>query len=121
MVVQPGGDLPAARGQSSMVVMGEKLYVFGGRSFNRSFNDLWRFNLITREWKEISPEKGDRPMPRHGAAIAALGSASESPLGTLIMSFGRECVAAHTKPRDAPLGSRLSSAVCSHGACVGQD
>ena len=30
MVVQPGGDLPAARGQSSMVVMGEKLYVFGG-------------------------------------------------------------------------------------------
>lgn len=66
-----------------------ELYVFGGRSFNRSFNDLWHFDLVRRRWEELTPARGDRPRPRHGAAIASLARGSGL-MGTLIMSFGRE-------------------------------
>ena len=54
MVVQPGGDLPAARGQSSMVVMGEKLYVFGGVTSymtGKSLNTTHEFSTRRESWQ----------------------------------------------------------------------
>ena len=57
MVVQPGGDLPAARGQSSMVVMGEKLYVFGGVTSymtGKSLNTTHEFSTRRESWQAVS-------------------------------------------------------------------
>ena len=84
------------------------LYVFGGRSYNRSFNDLWTFDLLERVWREISPARGDRPEPRHGAAIAPLNYATSFPFGTLLMSFGRDLVDHVRWPHaNATVGARL--------------
>ena len=84
--------LPMGRYDAATMIVEERstMFVFGGRSFNRSYNDLWSFDLVTRAWRELTPEKGDRPMPRHGAAIASLKNAGGHMDGTLIMSFGRE-------------------------------
>lgn len=83
---------PMGRYDAATMIVEERstMYIFGGRSFNRSYNDLWSFDLLTRVWRELTPEKGDRPMPRHGAAIASLKNAGGFMDGTLIMSFGRE-------------------------------
>ena len=57
------------------------LYVFGGRSYNRSFNDLWTFDLLERVWREISPTR--RPAePRHGAGDRAAQLRVAFPFGT---------------------------------------
>ena len=49
---------------------------------------------------EISPARGDRPEPRHGAAIAPLNYATSFLFGTLLMSFGRDLVDHEVAPRE---------------------
>ena len=75
MVVQPGGDLPAARGQSSMVVMGEKLYVFGGVTSymtGKSLNTTHEFNTKRESWQA-------RAARRSAAQFRALRRHSPTP------------------------------------------
>jgi hypothetical protein len=57
---------------------------------NRVLRCSRRFDLKEREWREVTPERGDRPAPRHGAAIAPLAAATHFDIGTLLMSFGRD-------------------------------
>ena len=44
-------------------------YVFGGRDGNRSFDDLWAFDLATDTWEALEPD-GDRPPARFGHEAA---------------------------------------------------
>ena len=86
------GPLPMGRYEPATMLVEERsaLYVFGGRSFNRSFNDLWQFDLLERTWRELTPEKGDRPLPRHGATITSMARAGSANVATLVMAFGRD-------------------------------
>ena len=48
-IVQPlvDGDQPAPRRKHDSVVVGDKLYVFGGKGATNYFNDLWVFDFGT--------------------------------------------------------------------------
>lgn len=47
---------PHPRSSHSAVVYKDGMYVFGGRDDdNNKYNDLWRLDLTTYEWKEIKP------------------------------------------------------------------
>ena len=52
-LLEPPRDSPQPMGRyeaaTTLVEARSTLYLFGGRSFNRSFNDLWEFNLLKRE------------------------------------------------------------------------
>jgi N-acetylneuraminic acid mutarotase len=61
------GDGPPAREDHTWTVdtEGRFAYLFGGRSGDREFSDLWRYDLARDSWKKISP-KGATPEPRFG-------------------------------------------------------
>ena len=40
------------------------MYVFGGRSSTRFYNDLWRFHLRQREWEMMEPRTEVVPSAR---------------------------------------------------------
>lgn len=64
------GAAPHGRIGHSVVMIGPKVYVFGGEADGEYFNDLWCFDLSTLvskpRWQQIELPKGvtDRPSPR---------------------------------------------------------
>eukprot|EP01121_Diplochlamys_sp_Union-15-3_P015271 TRINITY_DN5013_c0_g1_i1.p1 TRINITY_DN5013_c0_g1~~TRINITY_DN5013_c0_g1_i1.p1 ORF type:complete len:267 (+),score=42.18 TRINITY_DN5013_c0_g1_i1:417-1217(+) len=70
------GDIPSPRGWCSANVVGNKMFLFGGGSFNESWregtlcNDMYTLDLITWEWTKVVTH-GTQPSPRaaHSSAI----------------------------------------------------
>lgn len=46
-------NAPKPRGGQSAVVNGEYMYVFGGTNGDQRYNDLWKYNITNKTWKEI--------------------------------------------------------------------
>ncbi|TBU41845.1 galactose oxidase, partial [Dichomitus squalens] len=71
------GAAPKGRIGHSVVMIGPKIYVFGGEADGRLFNDLWCFDLSTLvskpAWEQIELPKGagDKPAPRSGHICVA--------------------------------------------------
>lgn len=69
-------SLPSGRGHSAVWCYNSSMYVFGGKSHNSVFHDMWRLNLTsltwTRLWDEDSLNSTDSslksPLGRNGAA-----------------------------------------------------
>ncbi|KAJ5579492.1 uncharacterized protein N7459_005477 [Penicillium hispanicum] len=61
---------------ATTTILGDKLYVFGGRILSRSrpklTSDLFELDLIRRHWTKIEPT-GDIPPPRYFHSVCALG------------------------------------------------
>lgn len=61
---------------ASTTILGDKLYVFGGRVLSRTkpalTSDLFELDLIKRHWTKIEP-KGDLPPPRYFHSVCPLG------------------------------------------------
>ncbi|KAJ5550849.1 hypothetical protein N7461_005547 [Penicillium sp. DV-2018c] len=61
---------------ATTTILGDKLYVFGGRILSRSHPqltaDLYELDLIRRHWTKIHPT-GDVPPPRYFHSMCALG------------------------------------------------
>ncbi|KAJ6043878.1 hypothetical protein N7499_006388 [Penicillium canescens] len=61
---------------ATTTILGDKLYVFGGRILSRSrpqlTSDLYELDLIRRHWTKIEPA-GDVPPPRYFHSVCALG------------------------------------------------
>lgn len=61
---------------ATTTILGDKLYVFGGRILSRSrprlTSDLYELDLIRRHWTRIEPA-GDIPPPRYFHSVCALG------------------------------------------------
>ncbi|KAJ5163402.1 uncharacterized protein N7500_005232 [Penicillium coprophilum] len=61
---------------ATTTILGDKLYVFGGRILSRSrpqlTSDLYELDLIRRHWTRIEPA-GDVPPPRYFHSVCALG------------------------------------------------
>jgi hypothetical protein len=52
--VKPKGPIPEARNGHSACIYKGHMYIFGGRNNeNKKLNDIWKFNLQSREWHEI--------------------------------------------------------------------
>ena len=69
-IVTPS-EMPCARAGHSAQLYNdgttEWMYVFGGKdNENDKLNDLWRLNLTTHEWEEVTNIGGMCPQPRSG-------------------------------------------------------
>ncbi|GAB5354153.1 hypothetical protein AAMO2058_000095400 [Amorphochlora amoebiformis] len=74
--VHSRGDMPAPRGYTSMVRVGQEVYLFGGISDSITFfNDLHVFSLKTHRWTLIKPLRKTAPKPcgRCGCLLKAVG------------------------------------------------
>ncbi|CAM6097154.1 unnamed protein product [Calypogeia fissa] len=47
----PGHRLLKGRAGHTITLVGKKLFMIGGRNGNEFFNDLWEFNIETKQWK----------------------------------------------------------------------
>ncbi len=64
----PKTDLrPSGRCHSSLCVLENKVYVFGGMNGNHKMKDFWCFDLGTKKWSEITSR--DPPCERSGHAV----------------------------------------------------
>jgi hypothetical protein len=63
----PIADGPPAREDHTLTLAadGASAYLFGGRSGNRAFDDLWLYDLAAGTWQQLSPE-GSVPAGRFG-------------------------------------------------------
>ncbi|KAI9692092.1 MAG: hypothetical protein M1820_009527 [Bogoriella megaspora] len=72
---------------ASTTILGDKLYVFGGRRLSRSraqlVCDLYELDLIKRHWTKVET-KGDVPPPRYFHSVCALGD-------TKLVCYGGMC------------------------------
>lgn len=70
------GKEPRGLVGATTTVLGDKLYVFGGRSLSRRHphmtSDLYELDLIHRHWSKIRT-KGQVPSPRYFHSVCALG------------------------------------------------
>ena len=70
------GREPHALVGASTTIMGDRLYVFGGRRLSRSrpflTSDLYELDLIRRHWTKLET-RGDIPAPRYFHSICTLG------------------------------------------------
>ncbi|KIW72228.1 hypothetical protein PV04_00438 [Phialophora macrospora] len=70
------GDEPHALVGAATTILGDKLYVFGGRIHSRTkpqlTSDLYELDLIRRHWTRIDA-LGDIPPPRYFHSVCALG------------------------------------------------
>ncbi|KAL1966441.1 hypothetical protein VTN77DRAFT_4583 [Rasamsonia byssochlamydoides] len=70
------GREPRALVGATTTILGDKLYVFGGRVLSRSHpqltSDLYELDLIRRHWTKIEAT-GDIPPPRYFHSVCALG------------------------------------------------
>jgi hypothetical protein len=61
---------------ATTTILGDKLYVFGGRKLSRTrpqlTADLYELDLIQRHWTKIDA-KGEKPPPRYFHSVCALG------------------------------------------------
>ncbi|KAE9981483.1 hypothetical protein Vi05172_g5034 [Venturia inaequalis] len=61
---------------ATTTILGDKLYVFGGRKLSRSrpqlTNDLYELDLIRRHWTKVE-STGDKPPARYFHSVCALG------------------------------------------------
>jgi len=61
---------------ATTTILGDKLYVFGGRRLSRTrpqlTSDLYELDLVKRHWTKIET-KGDVPPPRYFHSVCALG------------------------------------------------
>ncbi|EED16443.1 regulatory protein Ral2, putative [Talaromyces stipitatus ATCC 10500] len=91
------GREPRALVGATTTILGDKLYVFGGRSLSKSHShvqltsDLYELDLIRRHWTKVEVS-GDIPAPRYFHSVCALGD-------TKLVCFGG------MSPADPPQGS----------------
>lgn len=75
-VYRTTGTVPNALVGSTTTILGDKLYVFGGRLLSRArpelTADLYELDLITRHWTQLQTS-GDIPRPRYFHSVCALG------------------------------------------------
>lgn len=61
---------------ATTTILGDKLYVFGGRRLSRTrpqlTNDLYELDLVRRHWTKLQTQ-GDIPPPRYFHSVCALG------------------------------------------------
>ncbi|KAL1951467.1 hypothetical protein VTO73DRAFT_616 [Trametes versicolor] len=70
------GAAPVGRLGHTVVMIGPRVYVFGGHAHGEFFNDIWSFDLSTLiskpAWEQLDPPKGaPRPSRRSGHSCVA--------------------------------------------------
>mmetsp|Transcript_36466 Transcript_36466/g.96060 ORF Transcript_36466/g.96060 Transcript_36466/m.96060 type:complete len:1960 (+) Transcript_36466:49-5928(+) len=113
------GVWPGPLAFSSMVTVGNSIFLFGGRDSETVFSDkLYQFNLHTSSWSLVSEFKGRPPAARfaHGMVV----------LGTLIYVFGGQTSRGlqqdlYTFDVEAQLWTKVNAIASSIDHCAGGD
>lgn len=83
---------------ATTTILGDKLFVFGGRKLSRTrpqlTSDLYELDLVRRHWTKIEA-KGDIPPPRYFHSVCALGD-------TKLVCYGGMSPAAQQPNQPAP-------------------
>lgn len=64
------GGVPEARQYHTAVIIGTDMLIFGGQASAPFLNDLWKFNILTQQWLQLS----DGPPGRIVHTAVAIGS-----------------------------------------------
>jgi Galactose oxidase, central domain len=125
--VSAAGTRPLRRCLFESTVYRGGLYLFAGQSDPVAFrNDLWRFDIAARKWRELKPRR--RPSPRHDYASARTrfgwvihgGDTRDGVARDLwLLDFGRERFA-RLRPRRRPRarGNHAASAAGSRRVVI---
>ena len=68
----PGGK-PQQRYHHATVIIGDKLYLHGGKTKKGALNDLWMLDLTSMIWQQLA-FAGDKLPPRYSHKMAAIGN-----------------------------------------------
>ncbi|KAK9890770.1 hypothetical protein WA026_012115 [Henosepilachna vigintioctopunctata] len=64
------GPAPSARSKHSATLVGDHIYLLGGRNGNLPMKDFWRYNLVTGKWHQLKPSGDKLPCLQEHSAIA---------------------------------------------------
>lgn len=96
------GEEPHALVGATTTILGDKLYVFGGRIHSRTkpqlTSDLFELDLIHRHWVKVDTE-GDIPPPRYFHSVCALGDSK-------LVCYGGMSPAVHSRNAAATQGAK---------------
>lgn len=96
------GTEPRALVGATTTILGDKLYVFGGRVLSRSrpplTSDLYELDLIRRHWTKMEAT-GDIPPPRYFHSVCALGD-------NKLVCYGGMSPAPSSPHKDPPASNR---------------
>jgi hypothetical protein len=67
-LVQDPAQHPGRRGDHSAVVVGDEMYIYGGRRQQAVLDDLFAYNFITETWRKVDNERLTGPGPLFGHA-----------------------------------------------------
>lgn len=69
---------PGGRKSSSLILKDNNLYLFGGNGYSENsngfLNDIWSFNLLSKEWKWLKGSKNNSERSSHGDSLVANSS-----------------------------------------------
>lgn len=77
VVIPKSREVPKPRFKHSSVLIGHFMYIFGGFSvqdeiYSTFFDDVWKYNILTREWEQLEVENSI--LPRMGHSCTSKGN-----------------------------------------------
>ena len=60
---EDSSSMPSGRSGSSTALVEDKIFLFGGSSFEDTLSDIWRFDLVLKQWTQCGLVHGSLPMP----------------------------------------------------------
>ncbi|MCU1451322.1 MAG: protein kinase, partial [Acidimicrobiales bacterium] len=87
-------DMPAARGDLGAAVVGGRLVAAGGESATGVFPNVDSYDIAKKVWSPLPPMR----TPRHGIAMAAVGTSVYAFDGAVIPSHGQSTAVAEVLP-----------------------
>ncbi|GKT36146.1 hypothetical protein ADUPG1_009166 [Aduncisulcus paluster] len=95
-------DRPSARAGAGNVVIGDNMYIYGGRNSNdvsnassaedsQYLNDMWKYNVVSNSWEEIDLDLTTQVTPgyRYGHLMFSTSFKSENNQKNIILFGGR--------------------------------
>ncbi|XP_022917676.2 host cell factor 2-like [Onthophagus taurus] len=64
------GPAPSARSKHSATVVGDHVYLLGGRNGNLPLKDFWKYSLVTGKWQQLHPSGEKLPCLQEHSAVA---------------------------------------------------
>jgi len=72
VLVNAKGQAPCARANHTSVMVGNKMWVFGGRDHNHVYDDLFCFDRDEMKWRKIITKPGKTPKARAGHSMVEI-------------------------------------------------
>ncbi|KAF5290221.1 hypothetical protein FQA39_LY14775 [Lamprigera yunnana] len=60
---------PSARSKHSATLVGQNVYLLGGRNGNLPMKDFWKYNLVTGKWQQLKPSGDKLPCLQEHTAV----------------------------------------------------